>query len=370
MAREIKKVELRPVDDGPVDKRPVLLLKPGSTKVMPEPLVRIDPPSKPEPDTRLEIPQNDGLPHRSHEPGIDELFGQEPVGDYESEADWGENERSRTPLPWGWFVLVGVILLGGVLWSLSHVNMAKEQLEHIKVDTVMRLDEEEAANIDAAKTISRIEQAIRSFHAAASIEELLPLVRHPERVRPLMDDHYGRNPFVVTGEVEIKLFQPLTLGNQADFWMSSVRTDAGVSRNLLLEVTGSGEVLADWETAVCYQPMPWDQYARERPGGTTMDFRVYVSPDVFHSHEFGNSNQWRCYRLTALDSEETLFGYAPAGSETARHLEQLFLRPDSPQVSMILRLRLPAGLNSRRGVVIEKVLSNRWLYLEPPGNDS
>ena len=36
------------------------------------------------------------------------------------------------------------------------------------------------------------------------------------------------------------------------------------------------------------------------------------------------------------------------------------------RTSMILRITVPEGLQSRRGVVIEKLMSPRWLYLRPP----
>jgi hypothetical protein len=36
------------------------------------------------------------------------------------------------------------------------------------------------------------------------------------------------------------------------------------------------------------------------------------------------------------------------------------------KTNLILRLMVPEGLQSRRGVVIEKVMSPRWIYLEPP----
>jgi len=36
------------------------------------------------------------------------------------------------------------------------------------------------------------------------------------------------------------------------------------------------------------------------------------------------------------------------------------------RASIIVRLTVPDGVQSRRGVVIERVLSPRWIYLDPP----
>jgi hypothetical protein len=112
--------------------------------------------------------------------------------------------------------------------------------------------------------------------------------------------------------------------------------------------------------------MPWDEFALKRPAGTSLDFRVYVERDMFFSHEFADSRRWLCFRLTALDSEETLFGYAAADSGEARKMLDLLEENGGRKSSMILRLAIPEGLQSRRGVVIEKVINSRWIYLDPP----
>jgi hypothetical protein len=138
----------------------------------------------------------------------------------------------------------------------------------------------------------------------------------------------------------------------------------------LLETDGQAGVLVDWETAVCYQPMDWDEYVVSRPAGTTMDFRVYLEPDMFFSHEFSDATQWDCYRLTALGAEEPLFGFVRKGSDTAERLRQRFQTHGPQATAMVLRLSLPVGLTSRRGVVIDRVLSERWIYVEPPNGGS
>lgn len=367
MAREIKKVELRTVDDTPVDKGPVFRLNPGDTKANPEPLIRIEPVY--DPSTKLEVGKSDPIPHRSHEPGIDVLIDQDPMISDPSETYWGEVDQTKTPLPWGWFVLVGGILLSAIIWSLSNLNLAKPQIDNIKVNTETLITEADKADKAALQSVETVERAIRRFCEAGSMEEMLPLIRHAERVVPLMKDHYARNPFEALGDFEIKAFEPITLGLHANFWMASIKTGDGSRKNLLLEESESGELLTDWETFVCHQPMSWDEYATNRPAGTTLNFRVYANPDMFFSHEFSDSKKWRCYKLTALDSEETIFGYAAEGSETATILQNLSRTNGSKPQAMILRLHLPEGMESRRGVVIEKVLSSRWLYIEAPGDD-
>jgi hypothetical protein len=116
--------------------------------------------------------------------------------------------------------------------------------------------------------------------------------------------------------------------------------------------------------------MPWDDFAEQRPTGSSHDFRVYVEKDNFYSHEFSNAGQWLCFRLTALKGENTLFGYAPAGSDCAQEMLRQIELGGRGKISLILRLSIPEGIESRNGVVIEKLLSSRWIYIDPPDSGS
>jgi hypothetical protein len=84
-----------------------------------------------------------------------------------------------------------------------------------------------------------------------------------------------------------------------------------------------------------------------------------------YSHEFADESKWVVYWLTARDSEEYLFGYAPRGSELAERLEKLIKDNRGYPVALHVRLGLPEGTTSPRGVVIKEVLSERWALVEP-----
>lgn len=92
--------------------------------------------------------------------------------------------------------------------------------------------------------------------------------------------------------------------------------------------------------------------------------------DNFYNYEFTDAEHWMCFRLTALDSEETVFGYTDAKSDLARVLLQQLERYGKGRVRLLIRLTIPEGLQSRNGVVIEKLLCPRWLYLDSPDSGS
>ncbi len=365
MAREEIRFGLRPVDEAAERKVPIL--RPKRDKNVPQEIpVRLSLPEDAKVSQRLEVPVREDFESRTHQPGIEALIETEPANPDFMEHEWGRNSTYRKAIPWGWFVLIGLILGGGIIWSLSGVKESDMQADKIRVETQSLVGNDAKEEQEAAQLIDGMDAIIRKFFDTTRIEDLTKLVRHPQRVRPLMDRYYGEKPIPLNRVVRTNLFQPVTLDNRSNFWMATVELADHDTRNLVLEILDSGEPRVDWETLVCYQPMKWDTFATVRPAGFSLDFRVYLEPDTFFSHEFADSSRWNCFRLTALESDETLFGYAKVDAEVAESLATLVRQNNGRKTSVILRLSIPQGLQSRRGVVIEKLLSPRWLYLDPP----
>jgi hypothetical protein len=370
MAREEKRVELRPVDETPAKEERVIRLESEETahRAKPARLVPQEEPTKT--SHRLDLPAREDYESRTHQPGIEALIENEMADPDTLEQDWGKSAKHHRSIPWGWFALIGILLAGAAIWSLTGVKKADVKAEKIRVATESVMVNDEKENREAEQLIERIDAATRDFFKATDVDTLARHVRQPERVRPLMERHYDGAPPTAKALVRTKLLQPLTLDNRANFWMKSVEFTGNESRNLIIEVMENGEPKIDWETLVCYQPMPWDHFATQRPEGASLDFRVYVEPDNFYSHEFADANQWHSFRLTALDADETLFGYARIGSPVDREITEQLNRNQGMRTSMILRLAIPEGILSRRGVMIEKLVSPRWLHIDPPDSGS
>ena len=368
--RKDKPLELRAIDEDAEASEPVILLANAETAAREKP-VRLGPTIEDLMDhKRLDLPDRDENELRTHQPGIDAIIGPGQNDPELLEEGWGEQSAARNPIPWGWFALLGLTIFWAIIWSLSQLDETDEQTVLLRQEARSALVDDEKEELEAARLIDRIDQALRDYFRATSVGELADRVRFPERVLPLMRDYHADQP-VFLGEVKaIKALQPLTLDNRGDFWRARVALAGGRQRDVLMQITGSGEVLIDWETLVCHQPMKWDDFALRRPAGTSLDFRVYVEPDFFYSHEFTDSSKWVCYRLTASDSDETLFGYVQAESQEAQVLRETIAQNGGGKTSLILRITVPEGIKSRRGVVIEKVLSHRWIYLDPPDSGS
>ncbi len=371
MARGDKRVELKTVDETEHEREEVVRLDtedgreaPVRLKVRPEPV---------EPEKqRLDVVARENYDARSYQPGIEALIENPEAEPAALEQNWGRDTALREATPWGWFVLIALVLAGAVIWSMTRVNKAEDQARQIRVETKSVLGQDALEEKEAGRLIELIQNTTRRFFQAGSVETMIPMVRQQARVRPLMERYYNNNEHRIspTRILRTTLLQPLTLDNRANFWMESVELENQGKKNLVVEIVASGEVKIDWETLVCYQPMPWDSFATQRPEGSSMDFRVYAQHDNFFSHEFADPLQWDCYRITALDSDETLFGYCRKTDEAAPVIQAVIDSNPTHKASVILRLGIPTGLQSRRGVVIEKILSSRWLYLEPPGDGS
>ncbi len=366
MARKKRELKLTPVENAIRPRLPVIRLK---NKKMEEsgkdPHLEVVP-EQPQVSTRLQVPVHEQFQIRTHLPGIESLIKGGPALPEHVEADWGKQPAHPQSIPWGWFLLLGLLLGGAVIWSLSRIRQADEQVDQILVSTQSTLADDAKEDLEAAQLIDRIEAATRSYFQTTDAETLASRSRQPERVTPLITRHYAGKPIPGNPVLRTLLLQPLTLDRRANFWMHSVELENHESRNVILEILDSGEPKIDWETFVCHQPMKWDTFALERPTGVSLDFRVYLEQDHFFSHEFADSSQWNCFHLTALDSEETLFGYVKKTDPVAAELLALLDQNAGKNVAVIVRVRLPEGLQSRRGIIIERLMCPHWIYLDAP----
>jgi hypothetical protein len=381
MDRNHKKFRLRPVDEPAVRPSPpgseVVRLETGPRRTRPpsgetgaaKSASRTPPietrPARHEPDR----PRVEPKPKRSGlrpDQDLAALMDKSAATSSSPEEEWAGRENQRKPAPWGWFLLVGLAAAGGVVWALSSLRSAGEAavLERAAASAMIRTSEEDYRTTEAM--VERLHAAITAYCDAETVDDLSEIVRHPQRVRPLMESYYETNEITSAPLERILRLEPTILEDRTNFWVARLET-GGRAINLLLEADDE-DVRIDWETAVCHQPMDWDRFVADRPVGS-QDFRVFLAPDNLYSHEFVNASQWLCFRLTALNSPEFAYGYARKESETGRRLAEIAQRHGGTDSTLLLRLTVPEGLNSPRGVVIERIISPFWVLLDDPGAD-
>jgi hypothetical protein len=363
MPRENREIRLIPVDDAASDRAPVIRLESRETLELAR---RRRQENVDQEATRLDVPARDEVEIRTHEPDSGLMSKNGTWARSFMELPWDDEIHQHAAFFRSLCAVLALSLAGFALWSLSQSHDPDVETGRIRALTEPVLAREVAENLEAAQLIDRIEAATRRYFATSDPATLASLSRHPERVAPLIARHYQDRKILPNRVAETLLLQPLTLDRRADFWMHTVRLENKDTRKIIIQVPDSGEPRIDWEAFVGHQPMKWDDFARERPTVTAMDFRVYLEPDHFFSHEFADASQWSSFRLTALQSEETLFGYVENGSPVAEELHKLLGSSDKPKIAPILKLRVPAGFDSRRGVIIEKLVSPCWIHLDSP----
>lgn len=304
---------------------------------------------------------------RSQEPGVEAILDKEEVVE-NVEQPWGIRDGRLAGVPYGWFVLILMAVAAAGVWSVVQMRKGEQQVA-LRLAEVREMNEDEAAEDRTARElVDRVDQVVGDYLAADTVAKILPLVRHPDRVKPQIEAEWKVRPKRAMTFARVTMFQPASIPG-GTFWIVRAEARDAEPQNLILEQTSDTDVRVDWETHVCYQPMDWEKYIAERPSAVAMDFRVWAVPDSHYSHEFSNAGRWRCYRLTTRGTENHLLGYAPADSEVARELDGYFRSAPFEVATAIVRLRFPAGGGSPRGVVIEKLVEPRWMHVTDPSKD-
>jgi hypothetical protein len=206
--------------------------------------------------------------------------------------------------------------------------------------------------------VKELEDAVKGFLAADSIEEMTRWVRDRKRVMPLIKEYYGRDG---------QEFRPLR-------W-KAIGEDQGVSvlgemravlvtlddysqRQIGLEKTTRG-FRVDWESWVGYSEMSWEEFQERRPTRPIV-FRVRMERGDYYNFGFTDETRWLCFRILSPD-DDLLWGYAEAESAA---VELRTMHVGEEELLMTVRLRFPE--NSTRGdqVIVDELVATGWVIHE------
>lgn len=299
--------------------------------------------------------------------GIDSGLGAEaPLerGDGEDlesdiEETWDLGGRRKSPI--GLLALTGLVVLGvlGVAyWRIPRGDALITERASVVSE---KLAAEQREQEEATRLMERIEAALRGYLAAETVEEKARFVRHPERVRPLMERYYAERKLVPQRFERLKSLYPVGVENYP-FLVVRAGLESGVVLPLLLQQSEDDQILFDWESEVAYQPMSMAEFLERRPEDG-VDFRVYVRYDQFYAFEFADSEKYLSLMLTERNSDAFLFGYVERGSAAHEEVARLLNETDAPQEAMLLKLRFLPGSLGTRSVLVEEVVAPRWAYI-------
>jgi hypothetical protein len=205
-----------------------------------------------------------------------------------------------------------------------------------------------------AEFLRLAEPMATAFLEARAVDELLPLVRDPGRVRERIRRAHPDGTLDAPGMEAFNLDSDVL--RQGKISSVRVRTRDYSEAYLAFVETASGPKI-DWESWAGWSEMPWEDFLTEKPVEPKL-FRVMLSDVDYYNMAFRDEAKWRSYRLESPDGSTAIYGYAERDSATDSRLRP---SPDVKSVNFTLRLRFPEGGESRNQVIIDRLLGDGWV---------
>ena len=204
-------------------------------------------------------------------------------------------------------------------------------------------------------TLTAIENAVRKFFAATTVDELAATVRGGDITAARMRDYYRDRPIHPAGLREVAVD-----GNvQATGALRSVVVllDDFSARAIAFEEV-DGRFVVDWESWVAWGEMEWADLIEKRPSDPVL-LRVKCSQVDYYNFDFSDDRRWTSFLLQSGDGKSSLYGYVPRLS-TLEH--QLTPRPGADRgQAMIVRIRYPEEATRGDQVIIDSLVTSGWV---------
>lgn len=269
-----------------------------------------------------------------------------------------------------WMLGGGVVLFALIVWVVVlTLRRGGEALSKAppQVPPVMKLPVAVATPGEAelptlmqrggASLLAAAEPLARRFLEAKTLDELLPLVREPQRAKPRMQREYPQALIEAPGLVEFNVSGNVVFDRSTA--VVEVRTRKFEVRQLALVDTAEG-LKIDWESWVGWSDMTWPALLAATPTAAQV-FRVIVKRVDYYNFGFADDKKWKSYRLESMDGEHMIFGFVERGSAVDRKIQ---LSSDLEQAPMILKIRFPAAAGaSNNQVFIDDKLADGWVEM-------
>lgn len=220
------------------------------------------------------------------------------------------------------------------------------------------------AGRDELAFLAEAKPLTRKFLAATRIEDLLPLVRHPEVTEARMRSYYPSGAIEPPGLAEFNTGSAVI--RTGAICSLKVHTSSFEEKSIAFVDSKRGLAI-DWESWVGWSAMTWDEFLTTKPT-TPRVFRVGIKPVDYYNFDFADDRKWQAYGIISPDGGHTIYGYAERGSAVSARLPRPDdTQPDSPQTAFILALKFPPHANSANQVLIEQCVAEGWvLETDPP----
>jgi len=256
----------------------------------------------------------------------------------------GKSEKKKIPMG----LLVAPVVLFGLLgvisgWWMLYGSRSQPQSDaKVPISTSGPNFEPhsgptETERREASQFYEEVEKTVSRYLAATKLDDYRGLIRHEERVLPLIEEYIFSTPPTPKVYHSISSFQSLGAEKHSMIGME-VRLQNG---------------------EICYQPFDLQDFITLRPS-ESQPFRVYAEPDNFYAYEFADDSKFRSLKITFRDSSEYLNGYIERGTRLEAEFLQLMEERGHNLSPMILEVSFPDSSRAARSVRVEKIISKMW----------
>ncbi len=271
---------------------------------------------------------------------------------YSRSSRSGDKKQMRTMLIGG--CMLFALIVAGVVVALRGGPAAKAVMPQKSPAKVADQPSIKPAARSEASLLAEAEPLARKFLDATHVEDLLPLVRHPEVAEARMRKIYPDGKLPVSGLSKFNTNGDASL-------RGSVIAVSVTTRDLLEKsmafVAGPEGLKVDWESWTGWSEIPWDEFIATKPA-TGHLFRLTLAASEYYNFDFQDDARWQSYRLESPDQEHSIYGYVEKGSLLEK---QIHPASDVQTVPLMLVLKFPAGAASSNQVLIERFAGDGWV---------
>lgn len=206
--------------------------------------------------------------------------------------------------------------------------------------------------------VAKIEETLKNFLNAETVEEKKKFVCNPERVGPLMDKHYSRVPYEPEGLESINKNQ---ISYRKEMVIMNVQTADFVSHSVQIErLPGDVEKYAvEWEAWVGYGDYLPEEMRSLRPVEPFL-VRVLMDDQSYYNYGFSDDKKWQSYGIKIGEERYSFLGYVPRDSTLNEELS--VVQKAGGAIPMIIRVVYPPNARAKDQVEIVEVVSvNSWI---------
>ncbi len=275
----------------------------------------------------------------------------------------------------GLFVLLGSAVAGWYLArSQTPVVAQVVEVEEFPEPYFPTMDEGTAAA-----------ELVKEFLLADSVEGKLPMVRFPEKVKPLMELWYkGRpdSPIKATrDELSETMLTKFLHIDGTKFIVVTLLTEPDLEYKMFAVESNEVDGLkVDWETAVGWQAMTVDEFIKGKPT-IPQPFRVQAEPGDYYNGQYADDRKWCAVDLTYPGNPDFhLFGYVERNTPHGDRLMELIGYKETrdeegkqkwyllngSSTALVLGIAYLAEGSDPKQVTIHEILHEQWFLKDGP----